>query len=323
LGRIAGLPLARGVIMKMAALGLILVGVVTANHAAFAQASNETQAACLERIKNNGRSKTWQTTYCDCSRATRGGYFSSIQACMLDLRNASREHHHGAGFHLIYCTETTKRSDRPDSYYIFKNKFFLNYSLPGEPDSALDCTEFESCQKVPLLERSGEKKIVLYGHTAEREEYLTLNPPYHRSVSRAQGVTTTTEGPCQIFGNYDVDWPDHGFEPMNLATALVCTQAGGPSYCVPGQYGLQDAAFNDKARIDREEFDKASTQLTRAHDMLAACNDGYKGQAADKIINTYCMCMNVKKKSSPDSIMDWGRTHPETRAECERVSHWK
>lgn len=302
---------------------LLLIAVLTANHAAFAQDANRTRAACLERVKNSGRSTEWQTTYCECLVVSRAGYFPSAQACMVDLRRAARGHHHGAGFHLIYCTETTKRSDRPDSYYIFKNKYFLNYSLPGEPHSALDCTDPEFCQKVPLLEPSGAKKIVLYGRTAQREEYLTINPPYHRSVSSAGGVTTTTEGRCQVFGNDDLDWPDRGFEPMNLAEAIVCTQAGGPSYCVPGQYGLQDAAFNDKARIDREEFDKASAHLTRAHAMLAACNEGYKGQAPDKVITTFCMCMNVKKKDSVEPIMDWGRNHPETRTECERVSHWK
>ena len=151
-------------------------------------------------------------------------------------------------------------------------------------------------------------------------EVITLNPPYRRSVRTDGGKTSTMEGPCDVFGEHEGAWPDRDSDPQARAAELVCTQAGGPSYCVPGRYAdLTDPAFVDKARIDRED----RVRSDRVHTDFRACVDVNKGRMPGATAGIYCNCLNMKmggRGMLPATLMEWTQSNPAAGAECRKTA---
>jgi hypothetical protein len=58
---------------------------------------------------------------------------------------------------------------------------------------------------------------------------------------------------------------------------------------------------------------------------VAQCvSDNQSANVSIEVITKYCTCMNNKMSSDETrSITEWEKTHPQERAECDRVAGWK
>lgn len=309
--------------MKAAFIGLVVMTFPIAIGAAAAQQPRQDPFArayeqCLSYWAENISNKE---EYCSCmaGRDTRN---RTPRQCMQENSEHWTYVRHPPGFAMLYCTETWKRSDAPDRYDIRNSKYFF---LRLTRDQALFCPSFPSsyaeCFPARIEEPDGVRRII-----ADGGNVFTMNPdpsanppkpPNHRLQDsfrdRSDNVTRTVEGPCQVFGNDEKDWPDQDIEPRNTTVANVCTQAGGPSYCVPGRYVPADPAFIDKARIRREDTERTN----RVHANFLACTTDATGQMPDQVRNIYCMCLNGKMGQwGTTALLEWARTNPQARAQC-------
>jgi hypothetical protein len=186
---------------------------------------------------------------------------------------------------MLYCTETSKHSDRPDQYLVYKYKYFFPPAKPGEALVCTDAWDPRQCNSYAITDPQGSQKIEMGGHV------ITLNPPYHRSVWTDGDKTLTVEGPCEVFGEHEDAWPDRDSEPQGRAAELVCTQAGGPSYCKLGRYtDLTDPASIDKARIDSEGMPPKKSE--NVHPDFNACIAANSAQMPVRTVGIYCSCLN-------------------------------
>lgn len=301
--------------MKLAAVASCLAGFLMTGNAAFAQAAPTDFKAqvdsCLQRLGHVAEPQRWKLRYCVCF-AERPSTKRTIGQCMRD--NDPEGARHPPGYEMLYCTETSKHSDRPDQYLVYKYKYFFPPAKPGEARVCTNAWEPDQCNSYAITDPQGSRKIEMGA------DVITLNPPYHRSVRTDGGETSTLEGPCEVFGEHEDAWPDRDSEPQGRAAELVCTQANGPSYCVPGRYAdLTDPASIDKARIDREDMARS----IRISTDFRACIGASRGQMPDATVSIYCSCLNSKmggRGMLPTTLMEWARSNPAAGAECRKTA---
>jgi hypothetical protein len=141
---------------------------------------------------------------------------------------------------MFFCTETSKHSDKPDQYEVWKEKYIIDPGGgPGDPPGygrycwSTVCSTQTIEEGKMILDRRNESNYTL-------EDTMNLMPPYHRAVQTYRnGVTNIAEGPCEVFNQGDRGWADHELEPQRVVER-VCLYAGGPSNCTPERFIVPD-----------------------------------------------------------------------------------
>lgn len=300
--------------MKIAvAMLTVLVGLMVSS-VAYPQSRNDRLEnlfnQCLKNVDNIDRAYEWKSRYCDCFAHYELHLNTSVGLCMRTTAPKGTEHE--PGYTMLYCTETWKEPAKPDYYNVFKTKYFLP---PGRAGEALICTDAWDRRSCTSVGAQGPQRS---WQLDAGDEQFTFNPPYHRLTQRnGNAVARVIEGPCQLYGADQAAWPDYSDEPTNRAVEVVCTQQGGPNYCVPGHYAPDDPAFIDKARIEREDLARAN----RGHSDFAGCMSASQPEMARELASVYCNCLNMKMgRSRTTSLLDWMRTNPSARAECKQTA---